>query len=517
VTHFSSAVRLRPSFCDAWLMLAPLLVEQNQLTAAAAAAEHAAEADPRRLEARIAEAYTSYRLGLVTRAESLFTSTIPQLDRMMRDRFEDIAPVASERDTAVLRRLPAARKAAFVRDFWKEHDPDLATPENEAQLEYWSRVSHAYFIYWDAHRRAWDERGELYVRYGRPDVADYNPVNAKLYVVSPLGRPFPANILMWAWPHLGMNVTLQDRLLSEYYQLPISLDHDMDPRPDPDSLSRDREILASRGGRGVFPLLPPGVTRRPIAGVVARFAGGASARLLAQLATPAGPGDSLTAEWVVLDSAQAEVARARRALVPSACDPTEDQVADFATELPAGRYMVGMTVRDRDGGRGVYRAPVTIGPAGDELRLSDVVVACGLDPGIGSGSAPPAVRIEPNPSARVKGSDPLTAYFEIYHLSPGADGRARFEYVYTVSSAARDTRNWFLRTLQPRPQPPPISASRIETQAGDLRRQFVRVPVESFPPGRYRLEITVRDLVAGTEARRGAPFERVSEPPAARD
>jgi len=105
------------------------------------------------------------------------------------------------------------------------------------------------------------------------------------------------------------------------------------------------------------------------------------------------------------------------------------------------------------------------------------------------------VRIEPNPGARVAGAGPLTAYFEIYHLQTGPDGLARFEYVYTVRSTAPDNRFWLQKFLAPSP-PPPISVSRQEQNLGSLRRQFITVPVGSLAPGRWRLEITVRDLVA---------------------
>jgi hypothetical protein len=108
------------------------------------------------------------------------------------------------------------------------------------------------------------------------------------------------------------------------------------------------------------------------------------------------------------------------------------------------------------------------------------------------------VRIEPNPGRRVSGAGPLTAYFEIYHLRPGSDGFARFEYVYTVRSTAPDERHWMTKFFSPAP-PPPVSVSREEQNLGALRRQFITVPVESLRPGRYRLEITVRDLVAGDE------------------
>ena len=133
-------------------------------------------------------------------------------------------------------------------------------------------------------------------------------------------------------------------------------------------------------------------------------------------------------------------------------------------------------------------------------------------PFVGPGGAPNAlaVRPEPNPAARVGPGAPLAAYFEIYHLRPAPDGLARFEYIYTVKSAERDPRIWIQRAFSPRKTPDPISATRGEEQPGTLRRQFVSVPVQSLPPGRYRLEITVRDKVAGSEATRRAEFVKTA-------
>jgi hypothetical protein len=305
---------------------------------------------------------------------------------------------------------------------------------------------------------------------------------------------------------------MQDRLLSEYYQLPINPFMSMDPVPDPAILAELPDAIATRGGRGVFPSLPPGVRSRPAAGAVARFEGPSGPRLLAALEAPAAPDDSLWADYVVLDSTGAEVDRRRRTLVPSACDPAEAQVTDFDARYPPGEYLVGMTVRDRDGRRGLYRERVAIRPPGPDLALSDVVVSCGLPFQGEAGDVAPVVRPEPNPEATVRGNEPLTAYFEIYRLRTNREGRARFEYVYTVRSAERDRRIWIQRLFQPRPQPPPISASREEEQGGDMRRQFVRVPVQALPSGRFVLEITVRDLFAGTEARGRAEFVHLAEP-----
>jgi len=502
IEHFRNAALARPADAEPWLQLVPLHVERDELELALAAAEHAVKEAAGRPEARLAHAHVSFRTGRIETAARGFAAAIPRLPRLARERFEDIAPVASAEDTMTFRRLPLAEQAGFIERFWREHDPDFTTPENEARLEYWSRVAQAYFLYFNARREEWDMRGEVYVRYGPPERADYNPVGMRLSVSFGNVGNYPANMLVWDYPALGMSVTLQDRLLSEHYMLPITLTHDPDPLPDPERLEGDG-VLATRGGRGVFPTLPPGVRALPVDAAIARFEGESGPRLIAQVESRGGPADSLHATFVVVDTAQREVLRGSRDLSPSACDPLELRVADFADALPPGPYTVSMAVRDAHRGRAVLRRDVDLAEPGERLALSDVLVACGT-PLTGTGT----VRPEPNPTGRVSASAPLTAYFEIYHLRPGADGLSRFEYVYTVESAEPDERVWIQRVLAPRARPEPITASRAETHVGDLRRQYLTVPLGTLPAGRYRLLVRVRDDVAGIVAAAETEFVR---------
>jgi len=501
VDQFADAARLDSADVDAWIMLVPLLLEEGRVDSAADAAAHALAADPKRLECRLAVAHTAYRRGQMRVADSLFSATIPQLRHNVRDRFEDIGPVATEQDTMTLHHLPPAEQRAFVERFWRENDPDLSTPENEARLAYWSRATQAYFLFFDPKRDAWDERGEVYVRYGPPAELQYNPVGEDLNWAFSTGPQYPANLTVWNYPDLGMRVVMEDRLLSEFYLLPVSMVRDMDPVPDEDSLAAHGGALATRGLRGVFPLLPPGTRPLPVLGRVARFEGAQGPRVLAQLEAPGGPTDSLWADWAVLDSMRTVRSRASAPLGPSACFATTRQVSDFAADLEPGPHIVSVTVHDAEGRRGILRQAVTLRGPRASLDLSDVVVACGA-PDVGAGTS---VRIEPNPSSRVSGAGPLTAYFEIYHLQPGADGLARFEYVYSVRTTARDDRFWLQKLFAPNPTPA-FSVSRDEVNMGALRRQFITVPVAALPPGRYRLEVTVRDLVSGDEVVRRVEF-----------
>jgi len=503
------AARISPEWAEAWLQLVPLLVEDARLGEAMAAAEKARAADPTRVDGVLAVAHLAYRVGQVERADTLFRAALPRLDRQVLEKYLDISPIASEADTAALSRLPQSQQAGFTERFWKEHDPDLASPENEARIEYWSRVTQAYFLFYSQRRKQWDQRGEIYVRYGPPQKADYNPVGMSLNFRMGRHGNFPMNVLVWSYPELGMTVPMQDRLLSEFYLPPVSLVRSTDPAPDPDSLARRNGSLATAGGRGVFAKLAPGMRALPLEVSIARFEGASQPRLLAWLQSPGTANDMLWGEWVVLDTTRNEVARLRRPLGLSACDPGELQAADFASDLPPGPYLIGLTVRNSRGPaqRGLFRARVHLGEPQAALELSDIVVSCEA-PGASLDPAAPAVRLTAIPGARVAGPGPLVAYFEAYHLKPGSDGLARFEYEYAVESAEIDPRFWMQRLLAPRRGTPEISASRREAHSGSLRRQFVTIPIQTLPPGSYRIRITVRDLVTGRQVTRTAGFQR---------
>jgi GWxTD domain-containing protein len=509
--EFTTTIELEPKLAEAWLGMLPLLVEQGHLSDAMKCAMALRREEPNQVNGLLAEAHVSFRLGQLERADSLFHQALPRLPNIVRERYLDIAPVATEADTQIVNHLKPAEKEAFLARFWKENDPDLASTVNEAQLEYWSRVTQAYFLYFNPKRQQWDQRGEVYVRYGPPEMATYNPVGASLWHHMGFYGNFPMNVLIWDYPQLGMVVPMQDRLLSEYYLPPVSLYEPTDPEPDPDSLALRTGSLATGGGRGVFPMLPPGARPLEIQAAIARFEGGDHARLLGWVESPGSPGDSLWGEWVVVDSTGAEVARLGRPLSPSACDPADRRVGEFDTVLMPGHYLVGLSVRSSSRAnasgtlRGSFRQRIEIRAPSPALDVSDMVVACGA-PDVSEIGGGPALRLAGNPQARVRGKDPLTVYFEIYHLRPGDDGQSRLEFQYTVRSAEPDHRVWLSRLVAPKPKLPDVSASRREEQPGSLRRQFVEVPVQSLPLGRFLLEIRIRDLNSGDEALRTAEF-----------
>ncbi len=522
IGNLSDAVRLRPAFCDAWIGLSVLRLEEGDADGAATAAARAVAAEPERAEARLAIACLAYRSGRAAFADSMFTEAIPRLPPGLAARFADLTPLVTPDAGEAIAKLTARERSEYARRFWTENDPDPTTPRSEARLEYWSRVAHATLLFTDTWNPVWDARGELYVRYGAPARIEYQPPGVSLAQrpnkfdrlfltgngprrigdADPMWYPLHAQV--WDYPELGLRVLLEDLAISQHYELPRRDGMDTDPSPGPEAIANPG-LLATAGGRAVFPTQPAGVRALPVLARVSRFESDKGPRLLAQLETPGTPDDSLAADCVVLNAAGHVVARSSRVLSPSACDPAALRAGEFGFDLPPGSYRLTVAVDDGRGGRRVLRTVRDVTPAPAALTMSDLVLVCGaLDVAAGANE----VRLNPNLPARITGDQPLRAYFEVYHLRPDAAGRSQFEYEYTVRSTDKDPRPWYRRLWSGGGHGARVAARSEQEGAGSLRRQYVSVPAASLPPGHYHLAISVRDRIAGTRTEQGTEFTK---------
>lgn len=520
IDHLCKATVLDPRRCEAWLALGPLLMERGELAEALHAAECARAADPARGEPLVAAAVIRFRLGQVAGAESLFAAGIPRLPAWMREHLDDITPFLTFETADALQERDADVRAEFAARFWREVDPDPTTPVNEARLEYWARVAHACLLFAGPGDVRWDERSELYARYGSiadlasfvpPMVFDQSPRRLDRRKADRRGNATDAPCVSpvhagdWTWPGSGMARLLREPL-GDTRELPHWMGS-ADRHPDPRALRRS-DLLVIGGGRGLFPALPPGARPLELRGSVARFEGPGGVKLVAQIECPGTPVDSIWAQCVVADSAGAEVARLGRVLSPSGCDPTTLRTGDFSFEVPPGVYGLTLSVHDATGAAGIARSEQLVPAVAAGLAMSDVVVVCGP---VGALRMQNEVRLGPNLRNRFRGDEPLIAYFEIYRLATGPDRHSRFEYEYSVEPV--DEPPLLVRLLsfaydwryQVRAE---------EENLGPLRRQFITVPMSSFKPGSYRLVVRVKDLRSGRVATGTARFEHVADAPA---
>lgn len=109
--------------------------------------------------------------------------------------------------------LPESEQKARLDAFWKERDPDPATPENELEEEYYRRVAFTIknFSLWQSGIDGWKtDRGRIYILYGPP-------TDVERPVTSSSGGQSKYEI--WHYRHLQRRFVFLDRYGTEEYRL----------------------------------------------------------------------------------------------------------------------------------------------------------------------------------------------------------------------------------------------------------------------------------------------------------
>ena len=108
------------------------------------------------------------RLEAFDRAEAFFRDYLKAVDEEERAYYDDIRLVASSETLEAFERTPLSDREAFLDSFWSERDPDLTTAANERRLEHYRRVWYSMQNFSEG-KQPWDQRGEVYIRFGEPD------------------------------------------------------------------------------------------------------------------------------------------------------------------------------------------------------------------------------------------------------------------------------------------------------------------------------------------------------------
>ncbi len=539
--HFwQDAARRAPGDPEAWLGLGVISILNRDAAGALAAGRqvlasgHGLTAQ-KKGEALLLMGAGAYGLGWPASSDSAFRAAVPYLAGPIREHLLDNPPAATDADTAALNRLfDSGSRERFLESFWRSRDPDLTTGVNEVRLEFLARATVAYFLYYDARRRTWDERARYLVRYGLPEYTQYNPI----IPTGTLGiSAANTNRLVWHYPSLGFEVYMEDRYLQEFYDLPILMTWDVDFSPHPDVLRRRvAEGGTTQAGRGVFrTTLPnrralrgtpaiaifrrvegfdPRISAVPFApGAADRAAPRAGARIEAYLAvTGEDSSGDLAAEAVVFqDSTYREVARVSSRNY-AWCQNDTTRIFQFNFDLPPGSYVVGMAARDSARrGNGSWRARVFVPPAlPGRLEVSDLELACGFDPGQrDTPFSKTEYAVYPNPLRQVPRDQSFGFYFEIYNLISDEANRSQVSIEYTIRSTRKDTRPFFVKLVDPKRRDPVLDVARVNEVPGRARYQYVSANLAGQQAGPYRIEVKVTDLANTFTVTRAMDFELV--------
>ncbi|UCE05355.1 MAG: GWxTD domain-containing protein [bacterium] len=126
---------------------------------------------------RLAEVY--YELGdFRSSTESYFEGIEGLEDEEMLDYlFEEQKNILSPFELNQFESAPYSLKKNLFKKFWKQRDPDPSTPENERLMEHFRRVRFARKNFHFTAPPYYDDRGNIYIKYGPPDDRYNSPVS----------------------------------------------------------------------------------------------------------------------------------------------------------------------------------------------------------------------------------------------------------------------------------------------------------------------------------------------------
>jgi GWxTD domain-containing protein len=458
-------------------------------------------------------------------------------------------------DLLSLRNEDGCRK--WIDEFWWSRDPNFTTPENEARAEHDRRVETATSWFGRAEWPGWDQRGEICIRYGLPLAREVEAAD----VTPPGGYVRPVEF--WFYPNLGMNVQFEDAFgngnytyFLEHVQLPSyerprndrrSMASEYMPDRDMERMTLDATIgdeLANPSYEFTFedfqqallhfpevlettPVVYSfdfALVRVPFEHEVAFFRGGEALDRVdvnAEFEVDATPlavamdARRYRATAVVFAEDRSEVARlSRTTSVPTVLAGAAslfNVVVQLPFTLAPERYELAVTVEDTDTGRFTsYRRMIHPDDFDRQLAMSSVCFASGIDPvrkesAFNRGS----LEVVPKPSARYAVAASVPVYFEVYNVTPDAEGLHRYTVSYRVIPQSPAPKG-FLKKLVGGSDDPTALTSRFESAAtGPHDVVYMFVKTDHLWPGDFELNVSIRDEVSKQEASRHCRFHIV--------
>jgi GWxTD domain-containing protein len=406
-------------------------------------------------------------------AQRLFDIYIRRLPEASRAIYKDISLVADKNELALLAQARGAEKPEMIDRFWNSRDPAPLTQANERLVEHYRRVAFALSNY-SAGESPWDDRGEIYVRLGRPDHISQSSniqIERDLYislarerfasrlgpgVLPPGGHPiFPMRGRWEYWVYAEIDSGIEFDFENEFGKrytfadLPISSGSTGFSRfLDIHGELTIRSIAAKTPSRyrAEFSDLPIDFYYYPAA-----FRGengltrlelylGLSASEVVRLN---GESDTITLERGVAlyDSLWHEVHRITDRLTFRTPDDQDVEAGAFIpgvlpVTLSPGKYYMSLQIRDaRSGHSQVYQQTIELDDYSrdDVFHLSDIELAFRVAPTQATGQfTKNGLNVIPMSSKAFRRDQNAFVYFEMYNLKRDLFGQTRYRIEYTV-------------------------------------------------------------------------------------
>lgn len=465
---------------------------------------------------RLAAGLAAYRTGDLAGADSLFEDGLSRLTTAERNDAISLSRIIRRRDAQTYDALSSADRMQTDSAFWESADPLLSTNENEAKLEFLSRVAIADLRFSDADMRqvGWrTDRGLIILRYGEPPVvATFSP-RFEADAADATGQI----ITVWFWPKEERTYVFAGPPAMNYATFAGPM------RGFSEEMRQDAPFLLDN-----VPLAA-GLDTVPMQ--VARFRGENDKTATLVIAASVNTKDLYSA--VELD--RSKMALSLRDGPPSRLKlssidtvsvtlPTNAALKKVWTRtVPVGaRHRVRVEAQDVAVLGAAARAQDELdvpNPAVGAFEVSDLMIVERRDAPERPLTGLKDAGVVPRGDLSLSQREVFSVYWENYGLRPDKEGRGRFDVklLVTLEEIDRGDRQGFTKFLgnvadavgltKEGEQQLGLRYSREEPLGNrDRVPQITSIGLGTSPPGRYRLELTVTDKESGSVARTERTF-----------
>ena len=492
--------------------------------------------------------YTHYHMGNMDAASKSFETAFRYMDNDTEYAYSHIENILPEDELAAYKE----DEAAYTSRFWTSKDPRYLTPYNERKIEHYARLTYADLLYGSPAMdlKGWNtERGEILVRYGVPQgdvviiprsgsgvmsgtpekMGSLQDPTGDVGVAIEVGRSgsgwdmFEEANTYNVWDYGDFKFVFEDPFRNGEFRLYSPSAADISEGAIPyvnDYIIKARETIRETPERYEYEA-PGRQIELPYA--VASFKGkDGNTDVYVNYAIPItnefNPDDefiNITATagtFVVAENRDMLVERRRTIYgLPTSqivrFDESNLWVDTEYMNTPPGHHEVSVEFETAGGGTvAVQRREVDVHDySGDGLAMSDILLSYRIEesfdgkPVSGSDILRQGLSIQPAPWTVYGRKQPIYIYFEVYNLTPDAEGVSRYEVEAELtpresgSGVGRAIRNLFGGGGQGVSTGVPISVESADDG------QYLILDAENLESGLYTLRVTIKDQVSGRD------------------
>jgi hypothetical protein len=144
--------------------------------------------------------------------------------------------------------------------------------------------------------------------------------------------------------------------------------------------------------------------------------------------------------------------------------------------------------------------------SGTSLNISDIELAYMIEPAKSGGAfAKGSLSVVPNPVGKCRVDHPLYLYFEAYNLSKDANGRTSYMIEYKLAS--EQIKRSLLASIFGSRRKTSIAVPSERTGRENWSSEHMALDVSELEPGKYSMQVTLKDRIAGTSVSRSVAVE----------